>query len=192
MSWTRRLIIAFWVFVGIMLIYSFYNYNNSVTEISLDHPKQTQFIFLPKNAVAVAPAPAVHEGAFVEQTKYTVKSDEPEPGSFTVYVTLKNEGNARATNVEIHVRPYRGMRVGNEDVGHSELKILDDDDPLAQYGSWISFPSLAPGESSTQSTVFLNHEHATPVVFGVSDTGVPGQGQETLTPEINYETEKAK
>jgi hypothetical protein len=40
--------------------------------------------------------------------------------------------------------------------------------------------------------IFLNQGTATPVVPGVSATGVPGQAPENLKPEIIFSTEKAQ
>jgi hypothetical protein len=81
------------------------------------------------------------------------------------------------------------MRLGNEDAGNSPLHILPEDDPLSQYGAWVSFPDLAPGESNTQTVSFLDRAGAKPVVLGKSDTGIPGQPMEQLTPEIIFKSE---
>jgi hypothetical protein len=192
MSRTRKLIIAFWIFIVIMLLWQFYTYNQGLTQEAIDHPQQEHFYFFHTNAAPVNAAEQVHHGAYVEQTHYTVENNVPANGSFTVHVTLKNEGDAKAVGVQVRVRPYRGMRLGDEDVGNSPLRILDDNDPLSQFGQWVSFSDLAPGESSTQSVIFLSQGTAIPVVPGVSATGVPGQPMEKLTPEITFATEKAK
>jgi hypothetical protein len=139
---------------------------------------------------AAAAASVVHDGAYVEQTSYTVKQSEPATGSFTVYVTLKNVGHATATGVQIHVRPFRGLRLGDEDGGNSNLRTLPEDDPLSQYGEWVDFPDLKPDESATQSVVFLNQGSASPVVPG-GENDVDGQPKLKLTPEIVFETKKA-
>jgi len=192
MTRTTKLIIAFWVFIVVMLLWQFYNYNESLKQQAVDHPKQTQFFFIHTNAPPVAPSAVQKNGPDVQQVSYTVEDNAPTNGSFTVHVTLKNLGNAKAVGVQIHIRPYRGMRLGDEDVGNSPLRILPDDDPLSQYGTWVSFPDLAPGESSAQSVIFLSHQGATPVVPGVSSLGIPGQPLEKLTPEIVFDTEKSK
>jgi hypothetical protein len=192
MSRTRKLIIAFWIFIVIMLLWQFYTYNQGLTQAAIDHPQQEHFWFTNSVAAPAAPTQPHANGPDVEQTGYSVEENTPTSVSFTVHVTLKNVGNAKAVGVQVRVRPYRGMRLGDEDVGNSPLRILPEDDPLSQFGQWVSFPDLAPGESSTQSVIFLNQDNATPVVLGVSTTGIPGQPQEKLTPEIIFEPEKAK
>jgi hypothetical protein len=193
MSRTRKLIIAFWIFIVIMLLWQFYSYNQGLKQKAIDHPQQEHFYFFQTNAVAPsAAAQPETNGPDVEQTAYSVEENTPTSVSFTVHVTLKNLGNAKAVGVQVRVRPYRGMRLGDEDVGNSTLRILDENDPLSQFGQWVSFPDLAPGESSTQSVIFLNQGTATPVVPGISATGVPGQAPEKLKPEIIFSTEKAQ
>ena len=192
MTPTKKLIFAFWVFIVIMLLWQFYSYNQSLKQQAIDHPTQTQFFFLHTNAPPVAATPVPKNGPDVQQVRYTVENNAPSDGNFTVHVTLKNVGNAKAVSVQIHIRPYRGMRLGDEDVGNSPLRILPDDDPLSQYGDWLTFPDLAPGESSTQSVIFLDHQGATPVVPGKSDLGIPGHPMEKITPEIIFDAEKSK
>jgi hypothetical protein len=193
MSRTRKLIIAFWIFIVIMLLWQFYTYNQGLKQAAIDHPQQEHFYFFQTNAAAPsAPAPAQPSGPDVEQTAYSVEENTPTSVSFTCHVTLKNVGNAKAVNIQVRVRPYRGMRLGDEDVGNSTLKILDENDPLSQFGQWVGFPDLAPGESSTQSVIFLNQGTAIPVVPGVSATGIPGEAPEKLKPEIIFSPEKAQ
>lgn len=179
MSLTRKLIIAFWIFIGIMLFWQFYAYDQGLKEAAIDHPQQKQFLFFNTNAVAsAAPAQPVRNGPDVEQTAYSVEENTPTPGSFTCHVTLKNLGNAKAVNVQVAVHPYRGTPTDDEDVGHNtdQITLLDDDDYRAQMVDWLTFPDLAPGESSTQSTVFLMRNDVK-----------PGPNSK---PEINFEPEK--
>jgi hypothetical protein len=192
MTRTTKLIIAFWVFIVCMLIWQFYDYNKGLDQAAIDHPEQTHFYFFHTNAAPVAPTPAQVNGADVQQTHYAIENNVPANGNFTIHVTLKNVGNAKALGVQVHVRPYRGMRLGDEDVGNSTLRILPDDDPLSQYGEWVPFPDLAPGESNTQSVIFLSHQGATPVVPGSSDMGIPGQPMEVIKPEITFATVKTQ
>jgi hypothetical protein len=70
-------------------------------------------------------------------------------------VTVKNVGQKKATGVQVSVRPFHGARYGNDNVGHAPVGILPDTDRRAQIENWLAFPDLAPGEQSTQSTVFL-------------------------------------
>jgi hypothetical protein len=179
MSRTRKLIIAFWIFIGCMLLWQFYTYDRGLTQAAIEHPQQKQFWFT--NSVAAAPAaptqPA-HDGADVEQTGFSVEDNTPGTGSFTCHVTLKNRGNAKAVGVQVSVRPYRGISRGDEDVGHTPTGIVSDSDPISQLGQWVTFPDLAPGESSTRSVIFI----------GRTDVR-PGTNPK---PEILFQTEKAK
>jgi len=162
MSRLRKLIIAFWIFIGCMLLWQFYEYDQGLTQAEEAHPTQEHFFFYQTNLAPVAPPPQRHDGAYVEQTSFTTRDNTPATGSFTCQVTLKNDGNAKAVGVQVMVRPYRGIRTGDEDMGHTPLGVLSDNDPLAQLGQWVTFPDLAPGESSTQSVVFLSHPDVQP------------------------------
>jgi hypothetical protein len=153
----RTWIIFFWVFIVGMLVWQFYSYNQGLTKQEEEHPTQQHFFFYQTNAASLPVAPAKHADAYVEQTGFTVENDTPGRGSFTCHVTLKNNGEAKATGVQVKVRPYRGIEIGDADAGPNTQNVqkLDDNDPLSQMNQWVSFPDLAPGESSTQSAVFL-------------------------------------
>jgi hypothetical protein len=179
MSRTRKLIIAFWIFIGCMLLWQFYTYDQGLTRASVEHPQQQHFWFT--NSVAAAPAapsPGHREGADVQQTAFLVEDNASSTGSFTCHVTLKNVGNAKAVDIQVSVRPYRGISRGDEDAGHTDMSVLSDSDPISQFGQWVSFPDLAPGESSTQSVVFLGRTDVRP---GTNPN-----------PEIRFQTEKAQ
>jgi hypothetical protein len=52
------------------------------------------------------------------------------------------------------IRPYRGIKTGDEDNGHgTPNKIVNDADALSQYGEWVSVPALGPGEESPSLSV---------------------------------------
>ena len=175
----RKLIVAFWIFIVCMLLWQFYDYNQGLKEAAVEHPQQEHFWFT--NSVATAPAAPAQpkrDGPDVQQTGYSVEDNAPSAGSFTCHVTLKNKGNAKAVAVQVSVRPYRGITRGDEDVGHTDMSILSDSDPISQFGQWVSFPDLAPGESSTQSVIFLSRTDVRP---GANPN-----------PEIQFQTEKAK
>jgi hypothetical protein len=145
----RKLIYAFWIFVVIMLLWQFYTYNAGLRQQAIDHPTQEHFYFYNTNSTtaAAAPAPAQVNGADVQQVRYTVEEGVGGTGNMTCHVTLKNMGNARATGIQIMVRPFRGASNYDEDVGKSDSTPLSDDDPISKFGQWISFPDLAPGAS---------------------------------------------
>jgi len=162
MSLWRKLVVAFWIFFGVMVLWSFYDYNRGLTQQAVDHPVQEHFYFFHTNAPSGATAPS-RNGPDIVQTAFVVQPDTPAKGSFTCLVTLKNLGGQKATGIQVNVRPYRGTFTGDVDVGGpSRSGTLSDDDPIAQIGDWLSFPDLAPGESSTQSDVFFARSDVKP------------------------------
>jgi len=127
--------------------------------------------------VANAPAAPEHGKANLRQVSFRVEQDAPARGSFTCSVTLKNTGDVKAVNVEVHVRPYKGITLGDEDLGHSSIEPLSDSDPTSQIGQWVTFPDIPPGESRTATAIFLVKE-------GVHPGGNP-------EPDISFQSEKA-
>ncbi|MCE0522756.1 MAG: hypothetical protein LV480_07580 [Methylacidiphilales bacterium] len=162
MSRTRKLIIAFWVFIVCMLLWQFYTYNQGLTQAAIDHPQQEHFYFFHTNAPPAAPSTAHTSGADVEQVGFTTEQNVPAPGYFTCHVTLKNVGNAKAEAIQIMVRPFRGVSNYDQDVGQQHTIVLTDDDPISKFGDWLSFPDLAPGESSTQTISFMSRSDFQP------------------------------
>jgi len=155
MSWTRRFIWAFWICLGVLICWNLYSCNDKIEKTAAAQAKPDHYFFYqPTHTDAVA-ATAVHESAYVEQTKFTVEDNTPSESAFTCHVTLKNTGQTKATSVEVCVRPFRGTLDGSEDNGPNVNKPLADDSPRAQINQWVAFPDLAPGESSTQSVVFV-------------------------------------
>jgi hypothetical protein len=169
----RWLILFFWIFVAAMLIKGFMDSESHRKQEAIEHPKQEHFFFtpLPGQPAPVAPNP----NADVRQVGFGVQPETP-PGSFTCVVTVKNLGSKKAANIQEKVRPYRGSTVGNMETGHTGFHHIDENDPLSQLNSWVTFPDLAPGESSTQSVTFLNQ-------FNVN----PGKNPQ---PEINFDADK--
>ena len=171
----RWLLILFWVFVGIMLLKSCYDSEMARERAAELHPQQRHFFFAVPSAPA-APSPVVASSeAKVMQTGFEVQPDTPGAGSFTCQVTLKNVGGTTARNIEVHVRPFRGVRPGSMEIGPLRAPLAEDD-PLSQYGSWVSFPDLAPGQSATESATFFDHPNLE-----------PGRN---LDPEIVFTTDK--
>jgi hypothetical protein len=176
----RKLTIVFWVFIIVMLLWQFYTYDQGLTQAAKEHPQQEHFYFFHTNAPPVAPVQPTANGPDVEQTAYSVEEHNPTSVSMTCHITLKNLGNAKAVNVQAEVRPYRGTRTDDEDVGANTQTTahLDDNDYRSQISEWLSFPDLAPGQSSTQSVVFLSRTDLKP---GTNPN-----------PKINFQPEKAK
>ncbi len=166
---------AFWIFIIVMLIWQFLSFNQKLDTPDPQHPTQNHFFFYQPSHAAAAATPVVHDGPYVVQTSFRVEDNTPSDTSFTCHVTLKNSGKTKATNVQVCVRPYRGTLDGDVDVGPNVNKPIKDDSPRAQINQWVSFPDLAPGESSTQSAVFMKQ--------GASEYGVNPRAEISFTPE---------
>jgi hypothetical protein len=163
MTPTRWLIVLFWVVVIALLYREFKRVDAAKVQEGNAAPPHQYFFVPPPNAPKpAAPAPPPATGADVRQVKFVAEPNTPGMGSFTCLVTLQNVGPATARNVRVYVRPYRGAGYGSVDVGHVGYHVLKDTDPLSQYGAWVNFPDLKPGESSTQQAVFLDHPNVTP------------------------------
>lgn len=154
MSWSRRFLWAFWIFVITMLLWQFYVYNEKISTPDPAHPQQGHFFFYQPTKAQVAAQASEHDGPYVEQTGFTVSNDTPTAAMFTCHVTLKNTGKQKAINVQARVRPFRGTFVGDPD-GHDGLKTLDDNSPLSQFGKYVDFPDLDPGQSCTEDAIFM-------------------------------------
>jgi hypothetical protein len=162
MTPTRWLIVLFWVLVGFVLLKQCADSGRKIAQEAGTAPPR-QYFFVAPPATKSLPGPAVPSpNADVHQVGFTWKDNTPGQGLYTCQVTLRNDGTKPATGVSVHVRPYRGTMYGTNGEGHVGYRLLKDTDILSQYGSWVSFPDLKPGESSTQSAVFLDQPNATP------------------------------
>jgi hypothetical protein len=171
MSRMGMLITAFWIFVIGMLIWEFNSYNQHATEEAIAHPAQTHFFYYNTNVAPLTPPPPrIPDGPYVKQITTSVERNQPSQGNFIYLVTLKNVGNAKAVGVQVLVRPFAGADTSNEDGGDSSAvhhpggaaTAPTNYNPMADYGAWITFPDLAPGQSDTESTVFLEHAGSDP------------------------------
>jgi hypothetical protein len=186
MSRMGMLITAFWIFVIGMLIWEFNSYNQHATEEAIAHPPQKHFFYYNTNIAPLnAPPPPLPDGPYVKQIATSVEHNEPSQGNFIYLVTLKNVGNAKAVGVQVLVHPFAGVSMGNDDGGNSAAMhrpggsaAASNYNPMADYGQWITFPDLAPGQSDTESTVFLEHPGTD-----------PGANPE---PQILFKSEKGK
>jgi hypothetical protein len=180
MSRMNWFITAFWLFVGGMLLWEFHDYNRTVVQTDAAAPKQEHYFFYDTNVDAkpAGPSQANVNGPDVEQIGYSTENNVPSTGSFTAHVTLKNLGTAKAVDVQVMVRPYRGIMVQSGEMTDTGNKYLDDNDPLSQYGEWVNVPDLAPGDSATVDTIFTSHANV-----------APGNNPK---PQILFGTEKAK
>jgi len=164
MQW---LYVAFWVLVGSMLFWQFHTYNRKLDKAVADAgPRQEHFYFInaaQTNTTVANPNPTIKpDGADVKQVSFSFQNNVPNPGSITCHVALKNEGNMKATDIQIQVFPFRGALVGTEDDNNDPLHAIPDSDPAAQYNQWISFPDLEPGQTMTKDAVFLGRPGMTP------------------------------
>jgi hypothetical protein len=147
---------AFWTFIVVMLLWQFYLYNQKLSAPDPAHPDRAHFFFyMPSKAAGTKGVPGAHDGPYVEQTAFSVSDNTPTSGSFTCHVTLKNTGKAKAIDVEVRVRPFRGTSLNDVEDDKGETPPMDDNSPMAQFGQYVAFPDLAPGESSTQDAVFI-------------------------------------
>ncbi len=160
MSWKKRFFYSFWAFIVIMLGWQAYQYNAKISKADPLHPTQEHFFFIHTNAHLVVIPPVAKDGPDVQQTRFTIEDNTPGASSFTCHVTLKNVGKAKAVNVQVNVRPYRGAPTGDVDVGRSSAAPVNDSDPIAQFGQWVSFPDLDPGQSDTETAVFTKQTGA--------------------------------
>ena len=131
----------------------------------------------PSTSPVYAPKPVL-DGPDPEQTDFSVELNVPTVNMMTCHVTLENKGKTKATDIQVMVRPYRGTWDGDEDV-QNNVHGLKDSDPLAQFGEYLSFPDLAPGESSTQTIVLT-------MQGGNHNTG------SNPNPDITFSAEKPK
>ena len=164
MTRTRWLIVAFWIFVGVMLFRQFQSHTARLEQEGAAHPTNGHYFFTPPPAAPAAPAASMAppEAPDVRQTHFVIHPNTPGAGSFTCEVTVLNQGQKTARGVQVHVRPFRGVMYGSDTLGHVGYHALPESDPLSQYGDWLSFPDLKQGESSTQSAVFMNHPNVNP------------------------------
>jgi hypothetical protein len=153
MTRTNWLILGFWSFIGIALIWQFMDYNSSLDRQAEAHPVQTQFFFYKTNTAPVHSSGPTTKGPDVRQISYWTEPGKPSDGMFTAHIVAKNVGMTKATGVQILVRPYRGISMGDVDNGRGG-RLLSDDDPLAQFGEWVDFVDLAPGQSDTETVSF--------------------------------------
>ena len=177
MSW---FITVFWLFIATMLIWEFFSYNKNYGQTQAALPQDTHFFFYNTNTdakPAEASTPKV-DGPDVEQTLYSTEDNTPTPGNFTSHITLKNVGSAKAVDIQIRVRPYRGTMTQSGEMSDQGNKYLDENDPLSQYGQFVSVPDLAPGASATIDVVFPDHANVS-----------PGNNPK---PEIDFGTEKTQ
>jgi hypothetical protein len=160
MTTTRWLILLFWVVVFGMLLKQCHDTDMARQQAVQSHPAQTHFFFTPPPPPPAAPPPP-SQGADVHQIKFEVQENTPGPGSFTCLVTVQNLGRARAKNVQVRVNPYYGGHKDDEGGRINDTR-LSANDPAFQVGTWVGFPDLDPGETSTRSATFLAEPHVEP------------------------------
>jgi hypothetical protein len=174
MTKTRWLILLFWVVVIGMILKQCHDSDAKQQQEFQAHPAQTHFFFTPPPKPPAAPLPPKQD-ADVQQTSFTVQDDTPGPGSFTCQVTVQNKGLSKAQSVQVQVRPFFGAHRDDEGGRINDTRI-NGMDPIVQTNTWVSFPDLNPGESSTQTATFLDQPHIHP--------GFNSQ------PQIKFETAK--
>jgi hypothetical protein len=173
---TRWLIISFWVFIGGMLAWQAYTYEINSEKESAARPPPQHFFFDPSRDHKPGTGDPNLQVADVRQTGYSI-TDNPMAKNFAFNVVLTNKGNAKATNVQVCIRPYRGAKRGGARNGDGGLpQPIPDNDPLALQNQWVEAPDLGPNESCTVSATFMSHP-------GIN----PGSNP---SPQIVFQTEK--
>lgn len=176
MTPTRWLIVLFWVVVLGMLLKECHDTTETKIEEGHQNPVRQYFFTTTPQPVANRPAgpSAPNPNADVHQIGFRTEESTPGTGSFTCYVTVRNDGLKTARHVAIRVRPYRGVMYGSDGVGHVGYHRVLDTDILAQYDAWVNFPDLKPGQSAIGSAVFTDHPNV--------------QAGFNPQPEIDFET----
>lgn len=178
MTRLRWLLVAFWVFVGVMLVWQFSSYNSSVDRELKEHPKQEHFFYGGAADQYTKPAaPEVNPNADVREVDYQVKAHTPSAGSAVATIFLKNVGSKKAIDVQVFVRPYRGSIPADAEQGGNSQP-LTDDNYVSQLGQWVTFPDIPPGQIVSQTYTFTEQ----------SDYR-PGNNPD---PKIVFQTEKDK
>lgn len=149
MSTKNTLIFIFWAFVLSMLGYQMVQeylkgqaaHASYVARQVVTPPQATS----PAATLSSTPPPPISPDADVRQIGYSVKGHSPT--QFEAIITLKNVGGGTAAGVQIFVRPFRG---GDNSKNPGMDSTTPEDSPDSQYGEWVSFPDLAPGQEATQ------------------------------------------
>jgi hypothetical protein len=181
MSRRNQALTAFWVLIVVLLGWQFYQYNQELSRPAADgSDSRKHYFFLQTNGGANPAAPAAPaEAAIIKQRTFDVQKDEPNPSMFTCVVTVKNVGNAKATGIQVEVRPYKDASTGDEDVGGlGSIAPMAPTDPRQQISQWVTFPDLAPGESATEKAVFVAQQNCN-----------PGKNPD---PQITFQSEKPR
>jgi hypothetical protein len=153
----RYLYTAFWIFIGGMLIWQFYDYNHHIDKVNADAgPRPQHFYVVNGKMVNDLTPPAPDPVADVKQIATSYQRGVPTSNQFTYHVTLKNKGTLKATNIQVLVTPFKGIILNDENDNASNIHALADSDPLAQISQWATCPDLGPGEQKTVDAVFLD------------------------------------
>ena len=157
MTTTRWMIAAFWaVMIVIGLTYA-------VESILAPPPK-----VVPEKHWFPAPLPSANAAssasADVRMTHYIESSAGI--STFNVEVTLKNFGRKKATGVQIKIFPYTVGSDTNVEPhvhGPDEMPLTHGQGDILQTAfQYITFPDIAPGDSSTQTVSLPNRSDADP------------------------------
>ena len=175
MSPMRLLIVAFWIFIGGVLVWQAYTYE--INSEKIQDAKPQHFFFDPsKDNKPAAADPNLHV-ADVRQTGYSITND-PVTKNIFCHVVLMNKGNTKAVGIQVFIKPYYRATVDQSRNAGGKLPYpLSDSDPRAQLGQSFGAADLAPGESCTVTATFMSQPGLIPST--------------ALHPQITFETEKA-
>jgi hypothetical protein len=156
MTTTRWLIVAFWVamlLVGVVYV--------SQAVMAPPPPPVPEKHWFPPPLPGSVP-PAAPANAEVHLVHYIMKR-VPDTSTFTADVTVQNVGLKKATSVQVKIQPYVGtMDTNKAQPGPDEIPDQPGGDPMANVVQWVTFPDLAPDETSTQTLSFSMRSDADP------------------------------
>lgn len=145
MTPTRWAIVAFWVVMMLIGVYSIFNYTAKPPP-----PPEPEKHWFPPPLPGTGPA-APSPDAQVKLTHY-IAHITPGGTSFSVDVIVQNLGSKKATGVVAIVHPYIGTRDTDKNaIGPDEIPMQHSGDPLANVTQTLNYPDLKPGQAATQS-----------------------------------------
>jgi hypothetical protein len=145
MTNTRWAVVAFWVVMMLIGVYSIFDYTAKPAP-----PPVPEKHWFPPPLPGSVPARRSPD-ALVKLTHYLAHI-KPGATSFDVDVIVQNVGSKKATGVVVLVHPYVGTRdTDKKAIGPDEIPMQQGGDPLAAVTQTLTYPDLKPGETGTQS-----------------------------------------
>jgi len=145
MTKTRWAIVAFWVAMMLLGVYSIFDYTAKPAP-----PPVPEKHWFPPPLPGSVPAQRPPD-ALVKLTHY-IAHIKPGASTFSVDVIVQNLGSKKATDIAVVVHPYIGTRDTDKNaIGPDEIPQQHYGDPLANVTQTLNYPDLKPNETGTQS-----------------------------------------